>query len=92
VEAKQGWQGAQRTDSSTFNHVSDGESLDRLILGRASRAVGAADGLYMAAAFFVAAAARGVLVCWFALGMGSVGGDGLGCSLFDHGCGTGRCE
>lgn len=44
-----------RTDSSRLNHVADGESLDRLILGRASRAVAAADGLGVAAALLVAA-------------------------------------
>jgi hypothetical protein len=33
------------TDSSRLNHVADGESLDSLILGGASRAVAASDGL-----------------------------------------------
>ena len=34
------------TDRSRLDHVSDGESLDCLVLGAASRAVGAADWLY----------------------------------------------
>lgn len=46
----------QRTDGSGLNHVADGEALDRLILGGASRAVAAADGLGVAAALLVAAA------------------------------------
>lgn len=49
---------SQRTDGSRLNHVADGESLDRLILGRASRAVAAADGLGVAAALLVAAAVK----------------------------------
>jgi hypothetical protein len=48
----------QRTDGSRLNHVADGESLDRLILGSASRAVAAADGLGVAAALLVAAAVK----------------------------------
>lgn len=44
-----------RTDSSRLNHVADGESLDGLVLGRASRAVAAADGVDVAAALLVAA-------------------------------------
>ena len=44
------------TDGSRLNHVADGEALDRLILGSASRAVAAADGLGVAAALLVAAA------------------------------------
>lgn len=44
-----------RTNGSRLNHVADGESLDGLILGRASRAVAAADGLGVAAALLVAA-------------------------------------
>ena len=38
-----------RTDSRGLNHVADGEPLDGLILGSASRAVGAPDGLDVAA-------------------------------------------
>lgn len=49
---------SQRTDGSRLNHVADGESLDRLILGGASRAVAAADGLGVAAALLVAAAVK----------------------------------
>lgn len=45
----------KRTDSSRLNHVADGESLDSLVLGRASRAVRASDGLDVAAALLVAA-------------------------------------
>jgi hypothetical protein len=44
------------TNSSRLDHVADGEALDRLILGGASRAVAAADGLDVAAALLVAAA------------------------------------
>lgn len=47
---------AKHTDSSGLDHVADGESLDCLILGSASRAVGATDGLDVAAATLVAAA------------------------------------
>lgn len=43
------------TNSSRLNHVADGESLDGLVLGRASRAVGATDGLDVAATLLVAA-------------------------------------
>lgn len=39
-----------RTDSCRLDHVADGEPLDGLVLGSASRAVGAADGLDVAAA------------------------------------------
>lgn len=46
----------RRTDGSRLDHVADGESLDRLVLGSASRAVGAADGLDVAAALLVTAA------------------------------------
>lgn len=42
------------TNSSRLNHVADGESLDGLVLGGASRAVGATDGLDVAAALLVA--------------------------------------
>lgn len=45
-----------RTDGGRLNHVADGEALDRLVLGSASRAVAAADGLDVAAALLVAAA------------------------------------
>jgi hypothetical protein len=46
----------RRTDGSGLDHVADGESLYRLVLGCASRAVGAADGLDMAATLLVTAA------------------------------------
>jgi hypothetical protein len=48
----------KRTDSSRLNHVADGESLDSLILGSASRAVAASDGLDVAAALLVSAAGK----------------------------------
>ena len=48
----------KRTNSSRLNHVADGESLDRLVLGGASRAVAASDGLDVAAALLVSAAAK----------------------------------
>ena len=47
-----------RTDSSGFDHVADGESLDCLVLGRASRAVAAANWLDVATALLVATAAE----------------------------------
>ena len=43
------------TSGGGLNHVADGEALDGLVLGGASRAVGAADGLDVAAALLVAA-------------------------------------
>lgn len=46
----------KRTDSSRLYHVANGESLDRLVLRTATSAVGAADGLDVAAALLVAAA------------------------------------
>jgi hypothetical protein len=52
-----------RTDSGGLNHVADGESLDCLVLGSASRAVGAADGLDVAAALLVATAIDGLAAC-----------------------------
>lgn len=48
--------GGRRTDGGRLDHVPDGESLDCLILGCASRAVGATDRLDVAAALLVAAA------------------------------------
>jgi hypothetical protein len=47
-----------RTDGGGLDHVADGESLDCLILGSASRAVGAADGLDVAATLLVTAAVK----------------------------------
>lgn len=50
--------GIERTDSSGLNHVADGEALDRLVLGNATSAVGAADRLDVAAAVLVATAVK----------------------------------
>jgi hypothetical protein len=47
-----------RTDGGGLDHVADGESLDRLVLGGASRAVGAADGLDVTATLLVTTAGR----------------------------------
>jgi hypothetical protein len=44
------------TDGGGLDHVADGESLDCLVLGSASRAVGAADGLDVATALLVTTA------------------------------------
>jgi hypothetical protein len=44
------------TDGGGLDHVADGESLDRLVLGGASRAVGAADGLDVATTLLVTTA------------------------------------
>ena len=46
----------ERTDGSRLNHVADSESLDRLVLGDAAGAVGAAHGLDVAAAVLVTTA------------------------------------
>lgn len=48
----------KRTDGSGLDHVADGETLDCLILGGASRAVAAANGLDVAAALLVATAVK----------------------------------
>lgn len=45
-----------RTDRSRLDHVPDGESLYCLVLGRTSRAVGAADWLDVPSTFLIAAA------------------------------------
>lgn len=50
--------GIARTNSSRLDHVADSESLDRLVLGSAASAVGAAHGLDVAAAVLVAAAVQ----------------------------------
>ena len=47
---------AERTNSGRLDHVSDGETLDGLILGCASRAVAATDGLGVATTLLVATA------------------------------------
>lgn len=54
------WRYISRTDGGRLDHVADGESLDRLVLWRASRAIGAADGLDVAAALLVTTA--GILI------------------------------
>lgn len=46
----------ERTDGGRLDHVTDGESLDCLVLGGASRAVAAANGLDVAATLLVTAA------------------------------------
>ena len=51
----------RRTDGGGLNHVADGEPLDGLVLGGASRAVGAADGLDVAAALLVTTVGRALL-------------------------------
>lgn len=48
----------RRTDSGGLDHVADGESLDGLVLGSASRAVGASDGLDVTAALLVTSARK----------------------------------
>ena len=54
----------QRTDSCRLDHVPDRESLDRFIFWRASRAVGASDGLNVTTALLVTST-EGVLACNF---------------------------
>lgn len=62
------------TDGSRLDHVADSEALDGLILGRASRAVAAADGLGVAAALLVATAVEeNTLVGRFSHGGGNAG-------------------
>lgn len=53
---------ARRTDSSTLNHVADGESLDRLVLWCTPRTIGAADGLDVTSSLLVATAVVAMLV------------------------------
>ena len=48
-------QSIKHTNGGRFDHVADGEPLDGLVLGGASRAVGAPDGLGVAATLLVAA-------------------------------------
>jgi hypothetical protein len=55
VEGKTTKKVERRTDGSGLDHVANGESFDRLVLGCASRAIGAADRLDVAATLFVAA-------------------------------------
>jgi len=49
------------TNGSRFNHVADSETLNSLVLRGASRAVGASNGLDMAAALLVASIGRALL-------------------------------
>ena len=51
----------KHTYSGRLDHVADRESLDRLVLWRASRAVGAANGLDVAAALLVATVGSALL-------------------------------
>lgn len=53
----------RRTNGGRLDHVPDRESLDRLVLGCASRAVGAANGLDVAAALLVTSAVTFVSGC-----------------------------
>lgn len=50
---------SKRTDGSRLDHVPYGESLDGLVLGRASRTIGATDRLNMATTLLVASAVIG---------------------------------
>jgi len=49
------------TNGSRFNHVANRESLDGLVFWCATAAVGAANGLYVAAAFLVTSIGRALL-------------------------------
>jgi len=51
----------EHTDGSGLDHVANGESLDCLVLGCASRAVGATDRLDVAATLLVTAVGRSLL-------------------------------
>jgi hypothetical protein len=59
-------------DGGALDHVADGESLDGLVLGRAARAVGAADRLHVAAAFLVASTVKHSLVLSLRFEMGGM--------------------
>jgi hypothetical protein len=72
----------RRTDGGRLDHVTDGESLDRLILGCASRAVGAADGLDVATTLLVTAAV--VVLVLLVPPYSPFRGCILGRSLLDH--------
>ena len=73
---------ARRTDGGGLNHVPDGKSLNCLVLGGASRAVRAADGLDVAAALLVTTAGSLLVLVrpWERSFMICI----LGCSLLDH--------
>lgn len=59
----------KHTDGSRLDHVTDGESLDRLVFGCASRAVGATDRLDVATALLVTSAVENT--SWSAFGFSS---------------------
>jgi hypothetical protein len=91
----------RHTDSGTLNHVADGESLDGLVLGGASRAVGATDRLDVAPAVLVAAAVKQVLAMVLRRSSGGAAfrdgsecarGAVLGRSLLDHLCDVRRVK
>lgn len=48
----------QHTDGGRLNHITDGESLDGLVLGGTSGAVGATDGLDVATTLLVTSAIK----------------------------------
>lgn len=79
----------ERTDGGGLDHVADGESLDRLVLRSASRAVGAADGLDVATTLLVTTAGSvlALPLCELRQLRGFVGCGGciLGSALLDHG-------
>jgi hypothetical protein len=71
----------RRTNSGRLDHVPDGESLDGFVLGCAAGAVGASDGLDVAAAFLVTSAVGPVSICLlFCVYMDVI----LGRPLLDH--------
>jgi len=57
------------TNSGGLDHVSDGESLDSLVFGRASAAVGAANGLHMATTLLVTSIGRSLFDHFRGLGL-----------------------
>lgn len=73
-----------RTDSRRLDHVADGEPLDGLILGGASRAVGAPDGLDVAAACEITSQQIPVRVCSGEQGMRTLLVAAVVLSLLDH--------
>jgi hypothetical protein len=73
--------GGRHTDGGRLDHVPDGESLYRLVLGCASRAVGATDGLDVATTLLVAAA---VVLLVFLSPQDGIRSCILGCAFLDH--------
>ena len=62
------WEGVVvkwHTNSSRLNHVADGESLYRLVLGCATRAVAASDRLNVATTLFVSSTEQIISPCTF---------------------------